>query len=136
MTVLNTATETLIGVGPAIRAIEAEIDYAARCDAQVLITGESGVGKEVIARLVHERSPRARTPLVTINCADVPDPLLESALFGHVTASAGGVHRARLGLLEMADGATLFLDEIGAMSLRTQTLLLSFIENGELQPAG
>jgi transcriptional regulator with PAS, ATPase and Fis domain len=128
--------EALVGIGTAIRAIEAEIEFAARSDAKVLITGESGVGKEVIARLVHQRSQRARTPLVTINCAGIPDALLESALFGHVKGSFTGAYRDRLGLLEMAHGGTIFLDEIGEMSLRMQALLLRFLENGELQRVG
>ena len=133
---LKRTAETLIGIGPAIRAVEAEIDYAARSDAKVLITGESGVGKEVIARLIHQRSRRARTPLVTINCGGIPDPLLESALFGHVKGSFTGAHRDRLGLVEIADGGTIFLDEIGEMSLRMQALVLRFLENGELQRVG
>src|SRR5712691_13387927 len=128
--------QPLIGVGTSIQAVEAEIAYAARSDAKVLITGESGVGKEVIARLVHQRSRRARTPLVTINCAGIPDSLLESALFGHVKGSFTGAHRDRLGLLEMANGGTIFLDEIGEMSLRMQALLLRFLENGEIQRVG
>src|SRR4029077_16687697 len=128
--------ETLVGIGTAIRAIEAEIEFAARSDAKVLITGESGVGKEVIARLVHQRSQRARTPLVTINCAGIPDALLESALFGHMKGSFTGAYRDRLGLLEMAHGGTIFLDESGEMSLRMQALLLRFLENGELQRGG
>jgi len=128
--------ESLVGIGTAIRAIEAEIEFAARSDAKVLITGESGVGKEVIARLVHQRSQRARTPLVTINCAGIPDALLESALFGHMKGSFTGAYRDRLGLLEMAHGGTIFLDEIGEMSLRMQALLLRFLENGELQRVG
>src|SRR5437588_10612358 len=101
-----------------------------------MITGESGVGKEVIARLVHQRSRRAHTPLVTINCAGIPDSLLESALFGHVKGSFTGAYRDRLGLLEVANGGTIFLDEIGEMSLRMQALLLRFLENGEIQPVG
>jgi transcriptional regulator with PAS, ATPase and Fis domain len=128
--------ESLVGIGTAIRAIEAEIEFAARSDAKVLITGESGVGTEVIARLVHQRSRRARTPLVTINCAGIPDSLLESALFGHMKGSFTGAYRDRLGLLEMAHGGTIFLDEIGEMSLRMQALLLRFLENGELQRVG
>jgi transcriptional regulator with PAS, ATPase and Fis domain len=128
--------ELLLGVGTAIRAIETEIEYAARSDAKVLITGESGVGKEVIARLVHQRSRRARTALVTINCAGIPDSLLESALFGHMKGSFTGAYRDRLGLLEMAHGGTIFLDEIGEMTLRMQALLLRFLENGELQRVG
>src|SRR5262249_17216626 len=105
-------------------------------DAKVLITGESGVGKEVIARLIHQRSRRARTPLVTINCAGIPDSLLESALFGHVKGSFTGAYRDRLGLLQMANNGTIFLDEIGEMTLRMQALLLRFLEHGEIQRVG
>jgi transcriptional regulator with PAS, ATPase and Fis domain len=135
-TPVKDTAESLVGIGTAIRAIEAEIEYAARSDAKVLITGESGVGKEVIARLVHQRSRRAHTPLVTINCAGIPDSLLESALFGHVKGSFTGAYRDRLGLLEMAHQGTIFLDEIGEMSLRMQALLLRFLENGEIQRVG
>ena len=128
--------QPLIGVSTGIRAVEAEIDYAARSDAKVLLTGESGVGKEVIARLVHQRSRRAHTPLVAVNCAGIPDGLLESALFGHVKGSFTDAHRDRLGLLEMAHSGTIFLDEIGEMTLRMQALLLRFLENGEIQRVG
>jgi transcriptional regulator with PAS, ATPase and Fis domain len=130
------AAEALLGISPAIRTIELEIEYAARSDSKVLITGESGVGKEVIARLIHQRSRRALTPLVTVNCAGIPDSLLESALFGHMRGSFTGAYRDHLGLLEMANGGTIFLDEIGEMSLRMQALLLRFLENGEIQRVG
>ncbi len=128
--------ESLLGISPAIRTIELEIEYAARSDSKVLITGESGVGKEVIARLIHQRSRRALTSLVTVNCAGIPDSLLESALFGHMRGSFTGAYRDHLGLLEMANGGTIFLDEIGEMSLRMQALLLRFLENGEIQRVG
>ena len=130
------AAESLLGISPAIRTIELEIEYAARSDSKVLVTGESGVGKEVIARLIHQRSRRALTPLVTLNCAGIPDSLLESALFGHMRGSFTGAYRDHLGLLEMANGGTIFLDEIGEMSLRMQALLLRFLENGEIQRVG
>src|SRR5437764_10882222 len=133
---MRETTHPLIGAGAAIRAIESEIEYAARSDAKVPITGGSGVGKDVIARLVHQRSRRAHTPLVTINCAGIPDSLLESALFGHVKGSFTGAYRDRLGLLEVANNGTIFLDEIGEMSLRMQALLLRFLENGEIQRVG
>jgi two-component system nitrogen regulation response regulator NtrX len=133
---LSEQAQPLIGSGAAIRAIDREIDYAARIDAKVLITGESGVGKEIIARLVHERSRRGRTPLVAVNCAGIPDALLESALFGHVKGSFTDAHRDRLGLLELAHRGTIFLDEIGEMSLRMQALLLRFLEHGEIQRVG
>jgi len=134
--VVHDGTEPFIGISAAMRAVEAEIEYAARSDVKVLITGESGVGKEIIARLIHHRSRRAATPLVTVNCAGIPDSLLESALFGHVKGSFTGAHRDRQGLLEIANSGTIFLDEIGEMSLRMQALLLRFLENGELQRLG
>ena len=89
----------LVGSSEVIRALEAEITAAARSTAKVLITGESGAGKEITARLVHERSPRRHMPLVTINCAGVPDSLLESELFGHLRGSFTGAYRDKPGLL-------------------------------------
>jgi DNA-binding NtrC family response regulator len=113
-----------------------EAQQIAACDCKVLITGESGVGKELLARLIHERSPRSRRPLITINCGGVAETLLESELFGHLRGSFTDAHRDRRGLLEMADGGTVLLDEVGEMSLRMQTLLLRFLESGEIQQIG
>ena len=127
---------SLIGISAAIRSVEEEVDQAARSDAKVLITGESGVGKEIIAGLIHHRGSRRSGPLVTINCAGFPDSLLESEFFGHVKGSFTDAHRDRRGLLESADGGTIFMDEIGEMSLRMQALLLRFLENGEIQRVG
>ena len=129
-------TVTMVGVSAAIRAVEEEIHHAARCDAKVLITGESGSGKEIVARLIHERSGRSRGPLVTINCAGFPDSLLESELFGHVKGSFTDAHRDKRGWLETASGGTMFMDEVGEMSLRMQALLLRFLETGEIQRVG
>jgi len=126
----------MVGVSAAIRGIEEEIQYAARSDAKVLITGESGVGKEIVARLIHQRSGRARGPLVTINCAGFPDTLLESELFGHVKGSFTDAYRDKRGWLEVAHGGTIFMDEVGEMSLRMQALLLRFLETGEVQRVG
>ena len=126
----------LIGTSAAVRAIEEEIDCASRSNAKVLITGESGVGKEVVARLIHQRSQRSRSPLVTINCAGVPDTLLESELFGHMRGSFTDAHKDKKGWLEQAHAGTIFMDEIGEMSLRMQALLLRFLENGEIQRVG
>jgi transcriptional regulator with GAF, ATPase, and Fis domain len=126
----------LIGTSPAIRSLQQELEYAARSEAKVLVTGESGVGKEIVARLVHQGSPRSRSPLVMINCAGVPDTLLESELFGHVRGSFTDAYRDKRGRLEMAHGGTAFLDEVGEMSLRMQALLLRFLETGELQRVG
>jgi DNA-binding NtrC family response regulator len=126
----------MLGVSAAIRSIEEEIEYAARSGAKVLITGESGVGKEVVARLIHSRGIRRAAPLVPINCAGIPDSLLESELFGHVKGSFTDAHRDKAGWLERAHGGTVFLDEIGEMSLRMQALLLRFLETGEIQRVG
>ncbi|HUE89602.1 MAG TPA: sigma-54 dependent transcriptional regulator, partial [Vicinamibacterales bacterium] len=127
---------TMLGVSGAIRGVEEEIDYAARSGAKVLITGESGVGKEVVARLIHARGSRRNAPLVPINCAGIPDSLLESELFGHVKGSFTDAHRDKAGFLERAEGGTVFMDEIGEMSLRMQALLLRFLETGEIQRVG
>jgi DNA-binding NtrC family response regulator len=113
-----------------------EAQYAAPSDSKVLITGESGAGKEVLAHLIHQRSHRSRRPMITINCAGVPESLLESELFGHTRGSFTDAHRDRRGLLEMADGGTVLLDEVGDMSMRMQTLLLRFLESGEIQRIG
>ncbi len=126
----------LVGESEAIRTIEADVDCAARTDAKVLITGETGVGKEVVARLIHARSARSTGPLVTLNCAGLPDSLLESELFGHVRGSFTGAYRDKLGLLEMAPNGTVFLDEVGEMSSRMQVVLLRFLESGEIQRVG
>ena len=126
----------LIGRSHAIREIEREIDCAARSDAKVLITGETGVGKEVVSRLIHRHSARASAPLVTLNCAGLPDSLLESELFGHVRGSFTGAYRDKPGLLEMAPNGTVFLDEVGEMSPRMQVVLLRFLETGEIQRVG
>jgi transcriptional regulator with PAS, ATPase and Fis domain len=127
---------TLVGSSAATRALDGDITAASRSGAKVLITGESGVGKDVAARLIHARSVRARQTLVTINCAGLPDSLLESELFGHVKGSFTGAHRDRPGLLQVAHQGTIFLDEVGEMSLRMQALLLRFLETGEIQPVG
>ena len=126
----------LIGNSEALRFVEAEAEAAARSDAKILITGETGVGKEVVARLIHTRSTRASAPLVTLNCAGLPDSLLESELFGHVRGSFTGAYRDKPGLLEMAPNGTLFLDEVGEMSPRMQVVLLRFLESGEIQRVG
>ena len=120
---------------PRSREIEQEIECAARSDAKVLVTGESGVGKDIVARLIHQRSRRTGS-FVTINCAGVPDSLLESELFGHVRGSFTGAYRDKRGWLDQAQDGTIFMDEIGEMSLRMQALLLRFLENGEIQRVG
>jgi two-component system response regulator AtoC len=131
-----TTPSEIVGASPKWRSIHDEVRLAGPTDAKVLITGESGVGKEVIAHLIHQSSRRASGPLVTLNCAGVPESLLESELFGHVRGSFTDAHRDKRGLLEQADGGTIFMDEIGEMSLRMQALLLRFLETGEIQPVG
>jgi transcriptional regulator with GAF, ATPase, and Fis domain len=126
----------LIGTSSAIGDLVQEIERIARSDAKVLVTGESGVGKELVATAIHRRSPRASRQLVTVNCAGLPETLLESELFGHVKGSFTGAYRDKIGKLELADGGTIFLDEIGEMTLRMQGLLLRFMETGELQKVG
>jgi transcriptional regulator with GAF, ATPase, and Fis domain len=125
-----------IGSSPLSRQLSLDIELAARSDAKVLITGETGVGKDVVARLIHKSSGRGRAPLSTINCAGLPDALLESELFGHVKGSFTGAFRDKAGLLEVADRGTAFLDEAGEMSLRMQGMLLRFLETGEVQRVG
>jgi transcriptional regulator with PAS, ATPase and Fis domain len=126
----------IIGVSRAITELKAEIGRVARSDAKVLITGESGTGKEVVARAINEASPRALQPFVPVNCAGIPETLLESELFGHVKGSFTGAYRDKPGKLEMSDNGTIFLDEIGEMTLRMQGLLLRFLETGEIQKVG
>jgi transcriptional regulator with GAF, ATPase, and Fis domain len=126
----------LIGTSAAIVELVQEIERIARSDAKVLVTGESGVGKELVASAIHRRSPRVSRSLVTVNCAGLPETLLESELFGHVKGSFTGAYRDKIGKLELADGGTIFLDEIGEMTLRMQGMLLRFMETGELQKVG
>jgi len=126
----------LAGTSAAVRQLEQEIEWAGRCDSKVLITGESGVGKEVVARLIHERSSRRGARMLAINCAGFPDSLLESELFGHQRGSFTGAFRDKPGLFEAAHHGTLFMDEVCEMSLRMQVLLLRFLETGETQRIG
>jgi len=127
---------TLIGQSAAMQRLRDDVKAAARTDAKVLITGESGVGKEIVSRLVHSTGMRAAYPLVTVNCAAITDTLLESELFGHSRGSFTGAYRDRAGVLEMAHRGTVFMDEIGETSARMQSLLLRFLENGEIQRVG
>jgi transcriptional regulator with GAF, ATPase, and Fis domain len=136
LTSTRQAEVRLVGRSDAIRRIEEDVECAARSDAKVLITGETGVGKEVVARLIHHRSARSANSLVTLNCAGLPDSLLESELFGHVRGSFTGAYRDKPGLLEMAPNGTVFLDEVGEMSTRMQVVLLRFLESGEIQRIG
>ena len=126
----------LIGSGPALAQLRTDIDSAARSDSKVLLRGETGVGKEVVARMIHARSARRRFPFLAVNCAGLPDELLESELFGHVRGSFTGAYRDKPGLAVLADKGTLFLDELGEMSPRMQGVLLRFLETGEIHSVG
>jgi transcriptional regulator with PAS, ATPase and Fis domain len=111
-------------------------ERAAKSPAKVLITGESGVGKDVVARFIHNQSARKAAPFVAVNCAGLTETLLESELFGHVKGSFTGAYRDKKGKIQLAHRGTLFLDEVAEMSLRMQALLLRFLENGEIQAVG
>jgi len=126
----------LVGESAGIVALRDDIAAAARTHAKVLILGETGTGKEVVARLLHSQSPRRARPFVAVNCSGIPETLLESELFGHTRGSFTGAVRDKLGLVRQADRGTLFLDELGEMSLRMQAVLLRFTETGEIQPVG
>jgi serine/threonine-protein kinase PknK len=126
----------LVGSGPAMRALQTAIDFVARSSAPVLITGETGAGKELVARAIHANGGRAKHPFVSENCASVPESLLESTLFGHMRGAFTGASSTRSGLFDVADGGTLFLDEIGEMPLSMQTKLLRVLQNGEVRPVG
>ena len=125
-----------IAADPLMIDLIAQAERAARGDAKVLITGESGVGKDVIAQHIHNNSTRRDAEYVAVNCAGLTESLLESELFGHVKGSFTGAYRDKPGKLQLAHGGTLFLDELGEMSLRMQALLLRFLENGEIQAVG
>lgn len=126
----------LVGRSQDIASLRLEIDRVARSDAKVLITGESGTGKEIVAHAIHANSPRVGNMFAPVNCAGLPETLLESELFGHVRGSFTGAYRDKPGKLESAHNGTVFLDEVGEMTLRMQGMLLRFLETGELQKVG
>src|SRR6476660_8756800 len=132
----DTRRNLLVGDSPPMVDLKSEIGRVARSDAKVLITGESGSGKELVAQAIHNESSRADKAFVAVNCAGLPETLLESELFGHVRGSFTGAYRDKIGKLEMADRGSIFLDEIGEMTLRMQGLLRRFMETGELQKVG
>jgi transcriptional regulator with PAS, ATPase and Fis domain len=127
---------TVVGSSPAMDHAVSVATRVATTNVKVLITGESGVGKDVFARLIHSRSARRSEPFVALNCAGVAETLLESELFGHVKGSFTGAYRDKVGCFEQAHKGTIFLDEIGDMGLRMQALLLRFLETGELRRVG
>lgn len=126
----------ILGTSKAINSLRSEIELVARSDFTILILGETGVGKELVARAVHGHSGRSSKPLLYLNCAALPDSLAESELFGHVRGAFTGATADRTGKFELADGGTLFLDEIGELSLEIQAKLLRAIQEGEVQRIG
>jgi two-component system response regulator HydG len=119
-----------------MRALQTSIDFVARSSAPVLVTGETGSGKELVARAIHERSARRERPFVAVNMSAIPQELLEAELFGHVRGAFTGAAQARKGLFTEADRGTLLLDEIGDMSLDLQVKLLRVLQSGDVRPVG
>jgi two-component system nitrogen regulation response regulator NtrX len=126
----------MVGDSATMRRVHEAIALAAPTRASVLITGESGTGKELVARAIHRNSPRAAKTFVKVNCAAIPEDLIESELFGHEKGSFTGAHRDQPGKFVQADGGTIFLDEIGDMSLKTQSKVLRALQDGEIEPVG
>ena len=126
----------IVGTGPAMQALYRMIEMAAPTPAPVLITGESGTGKELVARTIHELSPRARAPFVAVNCAAIPETLLESEIFGHEKGAFTGALERRAGCFELAHQGTLFLDEIAEMNPATQAKFLRVLEGGAVRRLG
>ncbi|HVM89267.1 MAG TPA: sigma-54 dependent transcriptional regulator [Puia sp.] len=128
--------QEMVGSSAPIQKIKETIDKVAPTDARILITGENGVGKELVARWVHEKSNRAGGPLVEVNCAAIPGELIESELFGHEKGSFTSALKQRIGKFEQANGGTLFLDEIGDMSLNAQAKVLRALQEGKITRVG
>jgi two-component system nitrogen regulation response regulator GlnG len=128
--------EGIVGSSPAMQEVFKTIGQVAASDVTVMITGESGTGKELIARCICQHSHRARGPMVAVNCAAIPENLIESELFGHEKGAFTGATNQRIGRFEQCDGGTIFLDEIGDMTLPTQTKILRVLQEGEIQRVG
>ncbi|MEO8370043.1 MAG: sigma-54 dependent transcriptional regulator [Candidatus Solibacter sp.] len=126
----------IIGESVPIKALRQQLALMAGTNGRVLIYGESGTGKELVAHALHAMSPRAAEPFVEVNCAAIPEELIESELFGHVKGSLGSAHEDKVGKFQKADGGTLFLDEVGDMSLRTQAKVLRSLDEGRFEPVG
>ena len=129
-------TEHIIGTSPQIEHVRLLIDKVAPCEARVLITGENGTGKELVARWLHAKSNRAAAPFVEVNCAAIPSELIESELFGHERGAFTSAIKQRRGKFEQADGGTLFMDEIGDMSLAAQAKVLRALQENRISRVG
>jgi len=132
----SVAGTTLIGSSPPMREVYRLIEGVASASSTVLVLGESGTGKELVARAIHDKSPRKVRPFVAVNCSSIPDTLIESELFGHVRGAFTSAMSARAGLFEAADKGTLFLDEVGDLSLAAQVKLLRALQEGEIKRVG
>lgn len=121
---------------PPMKKLFETVEMIAQAPLSALVLGETGVGKDVVARAIHDRSGRAKAPFVAINCAALPETILESELFGYVKGAFTGADRPKKGLFEAADGGTIFLDEVGELSMATQAKLLRVLETGEVMPLG
>jgi two-component system response regulator HydG len=126
----------LVGAGPAMQELQATIGFVSRSNAPVLVMGETGVGKELVARAIHARSSRSSHPFVAVNMSAIPQELLEAELFGHIRGGFTGATNVRKGLFTEADGGTLMLDEIGDMSIGLQAKLLRVLQSGDIRPVG
>lgn len=126
----------MLGESDLMQAVFQQINKVAPYDCRVLIFGESGTGKELVARALHDLSPRKNAPLISVNCAAIPETLIESELFGHEKGAFTGAHSSRNGLIEAADGGSLFLDEIGELPLEAQARLLRVLQEGEIRRLG
>ena len=132
----NINVERIVGLSPAMQKVYKDIGRVAQRDVNVLVLGESGTGKELVARAIYSHSHRSRKPFLAINCAAIPEPLLESELFGHERGSFTSAERRRIGKFEQADQGTIFLDEIGDMTLATQAKILRLLQDGRFERVG
>lgn len=132
----QTLVEGMIGTSPVMKELYAKIHKVAPTNATVLVNGETGTGKELVAQALHSESPRKNQPIISVNCAAIPDTLIEAELFGHEKGAFTGAANNREGLVAAADGGTLFLDEIGELPLEAQARLLRVLQEGEVRPLG
>jgi transcriptional regulator with GAF, ATPase, and Fis domain len=128
--------EEIVGTAPCLKAVLSRISKVASSDATVLITGETGTGKELVARAIHRRSARAHRPFISVNCSAIPRDLVASAFFGHEKGAFTGATQQRLGRFELAHGGTIFLDEVGELGIDTQITLLRVLQEREFERVG